>query len=138
MLDAASPLAVATAKVGDRWTLLVIEALLEGPRRFGELQAALPGIAPNVLSQRLKHLERERVVVARAYSRRPPRFAYALTALGEELAGVVRLLGAWGAAASGADPPAHRLCGTALEPRWHCPTCDVTLADPETDELRYL
>ena len=50
-------LAEALAAVGDRWTLLLIAALLEGPLRFGELQERLPGIAPNVLSQRLRHLQ---------------------------------------------------------------------------------
>jgi len=59
-----SPLEEATARVGDRWTLLLVQALLDGPRRFNELLEALPGIAPNVLSQRLKHLERERVLVS--------------------------------------------------------------------------
>jgi hypothetical protein len=48
----ASPLEEATARVGDRWTLLLVQALLEGPRRFNELLEALPGIAPNVLAQR--------------------------------------------------------------------------------------
>ena len=85
-----SPLEEATARVGDRWTLLLVQALLDGPRRFNELLEALPGIAPNVLSQRLKHLERERVLVSQPYSRRPPRFAYELTSSGRELAGALR------------------------------------------------
>ena len=53
------PLAEALARVGDRWTLLVVEALLDGPRRFGDLQGDVAGIAPNILTQRLRHLERE-------------------------------------------------------------------------------
>lgn len=133
-----SPLAAAAAKIGDRWSLLVVEALLDGPQRFNELSARLGGIAPNVLSQRLKHLEHEGVVVARAYSNRPPRFAYALTGAGEELAGALRLLTAWGAThGGGAEGPAHTLCGTALEARWYCPTCDVQVENPDEDELRY-
>ena len=60
----ASPLAAALDSVGDRWSLLVVEALLDGPRRFGDLQADLPGIAPNVLSGRLRRLESEGVIVA--------------------------------------------------------------------------
>lgn len=133
-----SPLGAAVAKVGDRWALLLIEALLTGPRRFGELQSALPAIAPNVLSQRLKHLEREDVVVARAYSEHPPRFAYALSGAGEELAGALLLLTSWGAQhASEAEVPAHRTCGTGLQARWYCPTCEQTVHDTEADELRY-
>src|SRR5205807_6857565 len=53
-----SALADALAAVGDRWTLLLIAALLDGPLRFGELQDEVVGIAPNVLSQRLRQLER--------------------------------------------------------------------------------
>ncbi len=122
-----SALERAVARVGDRWTLLVVSALLDGPMRFGELAAALGSIAPNVLSQRLKHLEREGVVVAEAYTARPPRFAYRLTASGQELAGALRLLAQWGAAGDGTDGVRHPACGTPMEPRWWCPTCAVAV-----------
>ncbi len=134
-----SPLTEALARVGDRWTLLVVEALLEGPRRFNELSAQVPGIAPNILSQRLKHLEREALVVTRPYSRRPPRVAYELTGLGRELAGALRLLAHWAARASEhAEPLRHVACGTPMEPRWYCPTCARTVSDKEESELRFL
>lgn len=127
------------ARVGDRWALLVVHTLLDGARRFGELQELLPGIAPNVLSQRLKHLEREGVLVARPYSTRPPRFAYELTASGQELAGALRLLAQWGGAdAGGAEGLHHQACGTALEARWWCPTCERSVDDREGDDLRYV
>src|SRR3989440_12106727 len=90
-------LAAALPTIGARWTLLVIAALLDGPRRFGELQAEVQGIAPNVLTQRLRQLARNALVVARPYSERPPRFVYELSAAGRELAGVLRLLAGWGA-----------------------------------------
>ena len=51
-----SPLEEAVSRVGDRWTLLLVDALLAGPRRFGDLQEDLKGIAPNVLSARVRHL----------------------------------------------------------------------------------
>ena len=120
----ASPLDEATARVGDRWTLLLVQALLDGPRRFNELLEALPGIAPNVLSQR-----------------RPPRFAYELTADGRELAGALRLLAQWGADRSGAPDPGslrHRTCGTPLEARWYCPTCAHPVEDDDAGDLRFL
>ncbi len=133
-----SPLADALARVGDRWTLLVIEALLETPRRFSDLQEAVSGIAPNILSQRLKHLEREGLVVAEEYQPRPPRYEYRLTAPGRELAGALLLLAHWGAGHSErADPLRHEACGTALEARWFCPTCARTV-DPDQPELRYV
>ena len=135
---ATSPLTAALRKVGDRWTLLVIDALFAGAARFNQLQAAVPGIATNVLSQRLKHLEHEGLVVAEPYSQRPPRYAYALTSAGHDLADALRLLTAWGAQhADDTEVMAHTLCGTALEPRWFCPTCDLVVDDAEADALRY-
>lgn len=138
MDKAASPLADAVSRVGDRWALLIVNALLAGPRRFADLQEDLPGIAPNVLTQRLRHLERERILVARPYSRRPPRFVYELTASGHELAGALRLLAEWGAGAA-ADPLRHLACGTPLEARWWCATCArLVEEDEEGDDVRYL
>ena len=99
--DERSPLAEALAAVGDRWTLLVVEALLDGPARFNDLQDGIAGIAPNILSERLRRLEREGLAVAQPYSERPPRYVYELTTSGTELAGALRLLADWGARHSG-------------------------------------
>jgi DNA-binding HxlR family transcriptional regulator len=133
-----SPLAEAVARVGDRWSLLIVQALLGGSRRFNELLDELGGIAPNVLSQRLKHLEREALVVSRPYSRRPPRFAYELSAAGQELAGALRLLAQWGAQLTGGEAVRHQECGTSLEARWYCPTCTRMVDEREAGELHYL
>jgi DNA-binding HxlR family transcriptional regulator len=135
-----SALAWAAARVGDRWTLLIVHALLGGPRRFGELAEALPGIATNVLSQRLKRLEADRLVVSTAYSARPVRFSYELTQAGKELAGVLALLASWGAGAGGGEGVHHDACGTPMEARWWCPTCDRVVADDEGggETLRYV
>jgi len=121
--------AAALDEVGDRWAMLVIHALLAGPSRFSDLLDEL-GVAPNVLTQRLRALERSGVVVARPYSRRPPRVVYELTAAGRELEGVLRLLAQWGSRRPGtgtpaddAEPVRHAPCGTPLEARWWCPTC---------------
>jgi DNA-binding HxlR family transcriptional regulator len=120
-----SPLAEALARVGDRWTLLVVEALLPGPRRFNELLSLIPGIAANILSERLKRLERDGLLIARPYSQRPPRADYQLTAAGTELAGALRLLTNWATRHTDADDTLRHLdCGTPIEARWYCPTCD--------------
>ena len=134
--NASSPLSEALARVGDRWTLLVVEALLDGPRRFNDLLDQLTGIAANILSERLKRLEREGLLVARPYSDRPPRAAYQLTAEGQELAGALRLLAYWGSGhADPAQAPRHSACGTPIEARWYCPTCDRLVDDePQHDE----
>lgn len=145
-----SALEEAVARVGDKWTLLLVSALLAGPRRFNDLVDDVGGIAPNVLSQRLRQLEHNGIIVATPYSTRPPRFVYQLTGSGLELAGVLRLLAQWGAgqgpsgvggaAAAGGEPLRHSTCGTPMEARWYCPTCatvveDDTVAD---DEVRFL
>jgi DNA-binding HxlR family transcriptional regulator len=137
--SAPSPLADALTRVGDRWTLLVVQALLAGPRRFNELLEDIPGIAANILSQRLKRLEHEALVVSRPYSERPPRAAYELTAEGKELAGALRLLAQWGARhALPAEAPRHQACGTPLEARWYCPTCDHLVEDEPELEMQFL
>jgi DNA-binding HxlR family transcriptional regulator len=135
-----SPLADALARVGDRWTLLVVGALIEGPKRFNDLVEHVGGIAPNILTQRLRHLEHEALVVARPYSERPPRMVYELSAAGLELAGALRLLADWGARHSeAAEPARHGACGTPLEVRWYCPTCERTVDEEgEADELEYI
>jgi DNA-binding HxlR family transcriptional regulator len=136
-----SPLASALAVVGDRWSLLLVEALLDGPKRFNDLAEALPGIAPNILTERLRRLERAGLVLAEPYSERPPRMEYSLGADGRELAGALRLLADWGAqrAPAGAtphEPLGHARCGTPLEARYFCPTCEVIVPDAEAPDDR--
>lgn len=140
-LDAPSALAAALDRVGDRWSLLIVAALLEAPARFGELGGAVPGIAPNILADRLRRLERDGIVRATPYSRRPLRMDYALTPDGRELAGALRLLADWGARRGGVgEPIRHDLCGTPLEAAWRCPTCDVAVGEAGTadESLRRL
>jgi DNA-binding HxlR family transcriptional regulator len=135
---ASSPLAEALSAVGDRWTLLIVAALLDHPRRFGDLQRELPAIAPNVLSGRLRQLEEQGLVVAEPYSQRPLRYVYELTEAGRGLAGPVRLLADWGARhVGGAEPPVHAECGSPLEATWYCATCQRPVADDEAQDLHF-
>ena len=141
--DPFDALSGALQAIGDRWSLVVTAALLDGPRRFGELQEAVRGIAPNILSSRLRRLEERGIVLAQPYSQRPPRYLYELTETGRELAGALRMLAGWGARHAGdgvPDPPRHHACGTPLEARWHCPVCRETVAEAGEDvdpELYY-
>jgi DNA-binding HxlR family transcriptional regulator len=75
--------------IGDRWVLLIVRELLDGPRRYNELLHGLPGIATNLLSDRLRALEDAGVIERRE------RQTYALTAWGEGLREVVYALGRW-------------------------------------------
>jgi DNA-binding HxlR family transcriptional regulator len=132
-------LAHALSIIGDRWTLQVVARLLDGSQRFGELSAQLQGIAPNVLTARLRQLERDGLVVATPYSQRPVRLAYALTDSGRELADAISLLSAWGARQTGdTEGPVHRSCGTALEARLYCPTCERPADEGVPDLLSWI
>jgi DNA-binding HxlR family transcriptional regulator len=134
--DEQQVLRAALNQVGDKWSLLVIHALLQGPRRFRELSEELAGIAPNVLSQRLRQLEALGLVVSRPYSRRPVRLTYGLTARGRGLGDAVRVLVSWGAQQSPAvEVPHHGACGTPLEVRWFCPTCATVVDEPAENDL---
>jgi DNA-binding HxlR family transcriptional regulator len=117
---------------------LIVDALLDGARRFGELQDAVDGLAPNILSARLKQLEKERLVVSRPYSRRPVRVDYELTDQGHELAGALRLLASWGAStAPGHHASRHAVCGGELDLRWWCASCREPV-EPDDDELHWV
>ena len=139
MADDPSPLAQALDRVGDRWSFLIVDALMTSPLRFNELSKAVAGIAPNVLSVRLERLQAARVITSTPYSQRPLRYEYQLTDEGRELAGVLRLLSSWG---QGAEPSElglrHDVCGTRLEAQWYCPTCAAVVTEEEGSELRRL
>ena len=97
-------IAFALDLVGERWTMLIIRDLVLGPRRFTDLLEGLPGIATNLLAQRLRELEAngliERVTL-------PPPAAsavYQLTAMGEGLEPAIMALGRWGAQVGKSQP----------------------------------
>ena len=126
----------ALSVIGDRWTLLIVDTLLSGRLRFGELTERLDGIAPNVLTKRLRQLEADGLVRSSPYSERPLRLTYDLTATGRDLAGALTLISTWGAGLGDHVGEQHHMpCGTALEARLWCPTCDVPVdeADASSD-----
>jgi DNA-binding HxlR family transcriptional regulator len=75
--------------VGAKWTALLVHDLSEGPRRFSELEHSCSGISPRTLSERLRALEHEGIVVRRSYPESPPRVEYALTDKGEALLPII-------------------------------------------------
>jgi DNA-binding HxlR family transcriptional regulator len=90
------PLAMALDHIGDRWSMLIVRELLGGAARFGELMRALPGVATNLLTERLRRLEASGVVAKEEGD-------YALTPLGRELRAPLEALGAWGIQAGPID-----------------------------------
>lgn len=83
--------------IGERWALLVVRELVLGPKRFGDLRKGLPGISPNVLTQRLQELEAASVVVRRRLPQPASVWVYDLTNWGRELEPLIREIGRWAA-----------------------------------------
>ena len=120
------PVARALELVGERWTLLVLQELLRGRHRFAQLTDSVQGIAPNVLSERLKSLESYGVVERMFYSDHPPRAEYHLTRMGHELGVVAGALAAWGAKYLSDDIVlVHAECGSRVQVVYYCPGCDA-------------
>lgn len=81
--------------VGARWGGAILQVMLQGATRFGEIEAAIPDLSSRMLSQRLKEFEAEGVIERRVHADTPVRIEYRLTAKGLALAPVVRALSAW-------------------------------------------
>src|SRR3989441_4562500 len=75
--------------IGSKWTAVTLHALPEGPRRFSELEHSCPGISPRTLSERLRALEHEGILVRRSYPESPPRVEYELTDKGAGLLPII-------------------------------------------------
>jgi DNA-binding HxlR family transcriptional regulator len=91
--------------IGERWALLVVRELALGPKRFTDLRQGLPGIATNVLSLRLRQLERDGVITRRLLPPPAPAQVYELSELGRELVPIMLALGRWGASTMGSRSP---------------------------------
>jgi DNA-binding HxlR family transcriptional regulator len=93
---ATCPLRRTARLIGDMWTLLIIYNLMQGTKRFGELQDALGKVSPKTVSQRLKLLEQAGFVNRQAYAEIPPRVQYSLTKKGETLGDIINAMQAFG------------------------------------------
>jgi DNA-binding HxlR family transcriptional regulator len=83
------------ARVGDKWTVLVVSTLGDGPKRFNELRKALGSISQRMLTLTLRGLERDGLVTRTVFPTNPPRVDYELTRLGRSLLDPVSELGSW-------------------------------------------
>jgi len=126
------PVAKTLEVIGDRWTLLVVRDLLPGRRRFRDLLDSLPGIAPNMLSDRLKLMEEHQLITRHFYSDHPPRAEYELTEKGKELGVIVGALAAWGSRhVERRVRLVHADCGHPLQVDYYCPDCDARVRKTE-------
>jgi DNA-binding HxlR family transcriptional regulator/putative sterol carrier protein len=106
-------LARALDVVGDRWTLLIVRELVPGARRFTDLLEGLPGVSRNLLTERLRGLERDGIVARKELPAPAARLVYELTADGRDLANAVVPLIGWGARRLG-----ERSSDESFRPRW--------------------
>ncbi len=83
------------ALIADKWTMLILPALLQGPRRNNELMRAVGGVSQKMLTQTLRELERNGLIERRDYGEIPPRVDYRLTALGRSLGEPIWALDRW-------------------------------------------
>ncbi|MDF5725524.1 MAG: helix-turn-helix domain-containing protein [Rhizonema sp. PD37] len=82
--------------IGGRWKVLIIRELIEGVKRFGELQRSLNGITQKMLSQQLRELEEDGIIHREVYPQIPPKVEYSLTLLGESLKPILYAMHEWG------------------------------------------
>jgi DNA-binding HxlR family transcriptional regulator len=115
-------LARALDVVGDRWSLLIVRELLTGPLRFSELERGLPGVAKNLLSERLRDLERTGVVTRGAVSGDARGVSYELSEWGAQLRPAVRELAWWG------GPLMEEVGDVHMRGRWYVVGLDAVLA----------
>ena len=133
--------------IGESWTLLIIRDVLQGARRFDDLQTNL-GVATNTLTSRLKRLTDAGVLERRPYQDNPPRFEYALTEKGRSLSPILLSLTQWGDAylAGSEGPPrfiVHEPCGHRAAVKVVCTHCgsgikakDVRMVDAPKKAVR--
>lgn len=92
-----SPIENTLQIIGSKWAVLIIRELMEGTRRFSELEKSLTGISPRTLSLRLSSMEESGIVERKVYPEVPPRVEYKLSPLGRSLEPVLKTMNNWGA-----------------------------------------
>ena len=95
LYDPQCPTRTVLDRIGDKWTVLVVLTLLDGPQRFSRLRDRIGGVAPKVLTQTLRSLARDGIVTRTAFAEIPPRVEYDLTPLGRSLEEPIRSIAAW-------------------------------------------
>ncbi|RJQ80788.1 transcriptional regulator [Pseudonocardiaceae bacterium YIM PH 21723] len=94
-LDPECPTRLVLDRIGDRWTVLVVLVLSSGPLRFTQLRDRVGGVAPKVLTQTLRAMERDGLLTRTVYPEVPPRVEYELTELGLSLQAPIAAIEQW-------------------------------------------
>lgn len=94
----ACPVATTVQMIGSKWKLLILRNLLERPWRFNELQKSLEGISQKVLTNSLRSMEADGLIIRTVYPEVPPKVEYSLSPLGDSMRPIIQSLEAWGLA----------------------------------------
>ena len=116
--------------IGDKWTLLILRQIMMGYGTYTELFNRLEGIPSNLLSDRLKSLEEDRLIKKELYQTHPPRCKYLLTKSGHDLTDVFNSIILWGERnlKKCHKKLTHSSCGHKIEQIYYCPQCDKTIS----------
>jgi len=90
------PVEVSLLMIGDKWKVLILRELLSGTKRFGKIHESINGISQKVLTEKLREMESDGLVLRKAYAEIPPKVEYSLTELGDTLGPVLDSLKEWG------------------------------------------
>ncbi len=92
------PVATTVSLIGSKWKLLIMRNLLGRPWRFNELQKSIDGISQKALTEALRSMVADGIVIRKAYPEVPPRVEYSLTELGESMRPIIKAMENWGTA----------------------------------------
>lgn len=92
----ACPVATTVNLIGSKWKLLIMRNLLERPWRFNELQKSLDGISQKVLTDSLRSMEKDGIIIRTVYPEVPPRVEYSLSEIGESMRPIINAMQSWG------------------------------------------
>lgn len=90
------PVATTVGLIGNKWKLLILRDLLTGVKRFGELRKGISEISQKVLTQNLRSMEEEGIIIREVYAEVPPRVEYRLSDLGNSLRPIIDVMEVWG------------------------------------------
>lgn len=92
----ACPVETTLLLIGDKWKVLILKELIRGTKRFGELKKAIGSISQKVLTQQLRSMEEDGLVIRKVFAEVPPRVEYSLTEDGKSLRPILKAMYRWG------------------------------------------
>lgn len=121
--------------IGDKWTLLILHTIQSGKHTYKDLQEALVGIPTNLLSNRLKDLEKDGLLVCSLYQEHPPRYQYELSECGKELNDLYNVIAIWGEKNLSVceKKVTHKKCQHKVKVMYYCEHCDTYIDSNEVE-----